>query len=137
RDAMRVGGAAGAASRRDAPGEGLGVAALEEPSAAGAGPEFNADARSSAYAFRAGSALPEDEVVRLQAPLRLLRHDGELFAVEVGALQAAFGPELSAKARELRVDFAQTPAARPELIQAVRDYNIVSYDGRYYGVPHR
>ena len=107
--------------------------------------EFNADARSSAYVFRAGSSLPEDKVHYFRSYLYLTELDGEMYGVEPQAFEQAFGAGLrqpqsdclgSIDVRnEVRVHFARTKAAVPELIQSVGDYNIVHYDGIYYGLP--
>jgi radical SAM superfamily enzyme YgiQ (UPF0313 family) len=107
--------------------------------------EFNADARSSAYLFRAGSALPDDAVVPLRTQLFLARYGDELFGIEPAALEASFGcghfPKpaaggIQALGDALRVRFVRTPAAQPELIATIGTHNIVSFDGLYYALPH-
>jgi radical SAM superfamily enzyme YgiQ (UPF0313 family) len=107
--------------------------------------EFNADARSSAYVFRAGSSLPEDKVHYFRSYLYLAELDGELYGVEPHAFEEAFGTGLKQPQADclgsidvrsdVLVHFARTKAAVPELIQSVGNYNIVHYDGIYYGLP--
>ncbi len=129
------------------PGLSDGVGRMERPAAAdGASPlEFNADARSSAYVFRAGSALPEEPVISLRPSLFLVRHQDQQFVVAAEAMAAAFGSKrfpappvggCTDLGNAVGVRLALTPAARPEYINTVGSANIVSYDGFYYVVPH-
>jgi radical SAM superfamily enzyme YgiQ (UPF0313 family) len=136
--------AEGGASR---PGLSDGVGRMQKPAPAEGQTtlEFNADARSSAYVFRAGSALPEDAVTQLRPQLYIVRSEDELFGIEPEALEAGFDrgqfppPAADGGSIDLgaaiRVRFVSTPAARAELIQSVKPYNIVSYDGLYYALP--
>jgi hypothetical protein len=123
---------------------------MEKPRPAEAGAsEFNADARSSQYVFRAGSALPDDKVVRLQSRLCVIRyidavHGPELYGIEPDKLTGAFGNlrlpgtwttgtvDVTDK---LRVRFVGPKGAVPELVRSIGRYNIVLFDGVYYGIP--
>jgi radical SAM superfamily enzyme YgiQ (UPF0313 family) len=107
--------------------------------------EFNADARSSAYVFRAGSSLPEDARIQLRPRLYIIRGEDELFGIEPEKLEAGFGkgrfpvPAANGGTVDLgdsvHVHFVRTPAANPDLVQTVGAYNVVGYDGRFYAVP--
>jgi hypothetical protein len=107
--------------------------------------EFNADARSSAYVFRAGSALPDDAVIQLKPQLYVVREQGELYSIAPEALEAGFGRQCFATPGsaggtisldgQVKVRFVTTPAARPELVQSISTFNIVAYDGLYYALP--
>ncbi len=119
---------------------------MDRPSAEEGGTlEFNADARSAAYVFRAGSSLPEDPVAQFHASVCIVVFKGQLFAIELPDLSTAFGENtaLDRKAagttldlrRSFKVLWAKTTAAVPELVQAIGSYNVVYYDSRYYGVP--
>lgn len=107
--------------------------------------EFNADARSAQYVFRAGSALPEDKVYYFRNYLYLAEWKGELHAIEPEDFEKAFGETYrQAQSANLgcmdvrrwfNAHFSRTKAAVPELLQSVGNYNIVYYDGLYYGLP--
>lgn len=122
-----------------------GVGPMEKPNAAETGTlEFNADARSAQYVFRAGSALPDDKIVQLQSRLCVLRYNDELFGIEPEKLAQAFrGLRLPAfgsagtldLSDKVRVRFVKTKAAVPELVRSIGNYNVVLYDALYYGVP--
>ena len=129
RDVARAGGArsrgSGAERRRRADAEagaGRGQTTLE----------FNADARSSAYVFRAGSALPEDEVVPLRPRLYIAHWPGRVVRHRAGGagggLRAGPIPVPAADGGSIdlgdavRVCFVRTPAAQPELIQSVGSF---------------
>jgi radical SAM superfamily enzyme YgiQ (UPF0313 family) len=141
---------ASAAAADDAPeqrglSEGVGRMRKPEPAEGQSTLEFNADARSSAYVFRAGSALPDDVVVQLRRQLYLVRSANELYGIEPEALTAGFGhgrfpaPTADGGSIDLgdtvRVRFVRTPAAQPELVQSVGTYNVVGYDGFYFALP--
>jgi radical SAM superfamily enzyme YgiQ (UPF0313 family) len=106
---------------------------------------FNPDARSSAYVFRAGSSLPEDRVRIFRTDVVIVAQLEELFAIEAAAFEVAFGrlPRASHSStcrthdrrQGCKVLLAKTKAAGPELIQSVGTYNIVLYDGLFYGLP--
>lgn len=104
--------------------------------------EFNADARSAAYVFRAGSSLPEDKTCYFRSHLHIVSYKGELFGIQPDAWESQFG-KAAGKADAVTVDrrgqytvsVAKTRKAVPELLQAVGSYNIVAYDSRFYGVP--
>jgi radical SAM superfamily enzyme YgiQ (UPF0313 family) len=137
-----------------------GVGGMEKPSQPeDGGLEFNADARSAAYVFRAGSSLPEDKTHCFRSPVCVVSFRGALFGIEPQALESAFGGTRSDKSEVRRqesannlipdscwsatldvrqrfeVILAKTKAAVPELVAVVGCYNIVSYDNRCYGVP--
>jgi radical SAM superfamily enzyme YgiQ (UPF0313 family) len=123
-----------------------GVGAMEKPAPSETGVlEFNGDARSSAYVFRAGSSLPEDKTHYFRSHLYVVSYKDELFGIEPAALEPAFGKFASSRQiaeratvdlrQKLKPSLAKTKDAIPELLQAVGSYNIVSYDSRFYGVP--
>ncbi|HWY88259.1 MAG TPA: hypothetical protein VNX28_16225, partial [Gemmataceae bacterium] len=123
-----------------------GVGGMEKPAAPAKGTlEFNADARSSSYVFRAGSSLPEDKTYYFRSHLYVVTFKGELFGIEPPALEPIFGTGAVSLERasgatldvrqKFAVTLAKTKAALPDLIQAVGAYNIVYYDSLYYGVP--
>lgn len=112
--------------------------------------EFNADARSSSYVFRAGSSLPEDKAHSFQSCLYLVAYKNELFGIEPASLRSALGSmphalaQMAGRAERgatldaracLNVSLAKSKDAVPELLESVGCYNIVAYDARYYGVP--
>jgi radical SAM superfamily enzyme YgiQ (UPF0313 family) len=135
-----------------------GIGGMEKPSPSEDSTlEFNADARSSAYVFRAGSSLPEDKTHCFRSRLCVVSFRGDLFGIDPQALDSAFrGAQESGvenqltgesmipdsfwtatldMRQDLEAMLAKTKAAVPELVAAVGRYNIVSYDSRYYGVP--
>ncbi len=105
--------------------------------------EFNADARSSSYVFRAGSSLPEDKTYYFRANLNIVAFKGELFGIEPAALEPHFGKgdftgsEVNDLRDRLSVGLAKTVAAVPELLMSVGCYNIVSYNAKFYSVPQQ
>jgi radical SAM superfamily enzyme YgiQ (UPF0313 family) len=122
-----------------------GIGSMEKPEPQEASTlEFNADARSAQYVFRAGSALPEDKIVHLQSRLCLVRHENELYGIAPDKLTAAFSglrlPQFGESdavdvTDKVRVRFVKTKAAVPELVRSIGNYNVVLYDAMYYGVP--
>jgi len=117
------------------------------PSREGAACRDASIAREGAYAFKAGSSLPEDRVEALSVnQVFLVRYHDELYAIHSGDLRAAF-PELASKyasqagtidlRHELGVDAAFTRNAVPELIRSVGTTNVVRYDGYFYLLPQR
>lgn len=128
-----------------------GVGGMEKPAAGEL--EFNADARSSAYVFRAGSSLPEDKTHFFKTDLVVVSHQGELLGIEAPVLESILGSRILASSattpteamrtaprtmdmrERFKVRFVKTTAAIPELIQSVDNYNIVHFDGHYYGLP--
>jgi radical SAM superfamily enzyme YgiQ (UPF0313 family) len=123
-----------------------GVGGMSKPTASKNGAlEFNADARSSAYVFRAGSSLPEDPSLAFRSDVYLLEFDGAFFAIDPAAWAVAFtkpahGPGSGQGItvdlrRQCTVTLAKTKNAVAELVHTIGTYNIVSYDSRFYGVP--
>jgi len=162
RDQMRVGAraAAAAAAMEEAPqsttgetaGSGKpplasklsdGLGEMAEPAPGDEGVEFNPDARSAAYVFRAGSVLQDDRIGLVDKHVVMLRHDGELFAFQPGVLSDAFGPDIvelgpsgtTHMGAGLRVVTAVGKGARPELARVIGSYNIVQFDGSFYALP--
>jgi len=158
RDAMRTGDRAAAvaaadAATRTALGRDVeddrtirlsdGVGPMSEPDAPAAELEFNPDARSSAYVFRAGSALPADRVAHVDERLVLIPNDDALFAFDPAVLKDAFGCETVDTANgsstilghEFRILGAVGKGAVPQLLRSIGTYNIVQFDGYFYGVP--
>jgi len=121
-----------------------GVGGMEKPAPTGE-LEFNADARSAAYVFRAGSSLPEDKTHYFRTDLAVVSYQGELLGIEASILNAALGgrpadsqgatPRTLDMRKRCNVLFVKTKAATPELIQSVGNYNVVVFDGLYYGLP--
>jgi hypothetical protein len=114
-----------------------------EDAADNAAPEM----REGAYAFKAGSSLPEDRLEALQvSQVFLVRYQDELYAIAADDLRAAL-PNLVKKhaseagtvdvRNELTVRSAFTRNAVPELIRSVGTTNIVRYDGYFYLLPQR
>jgi radical SAM superfamily enzyme YgiQ (UPF0313 family) len=133
RDAARAGPREEPARKK--PSLSAGVGRMEKPPADGE-LEFNADARSSAYVFRAGSSLPEDKVHYFQSDLVVVSSGDELFGIESQASKPGDFRTIDMR-HQVKVRFVQTKAAQPELIQSVGDYNIVLYDRLYYGIPQK
>jgi len=103
--------------------------------------------REGAYAFKAGSSLPEDRVGVVNASqVFLVQHRHELYAINGADLRLAF-PSLAIQygsqagtidlRKKLAVKAAFTCGAVPELIRSVGSANIVKYDGSFYVVPQR
>ncbi len=122
-----------------------GVGPMREADAPAVGSlEFNPDARSASYVFRAGSVLPDDHIAQLEKRIVLLRHGDELFALDPERLAQDFGTRafdphqpgttLVADA-DLKVLSGVSKGAVPELLRSVGGYNVVQFDGYYYGVP--
>jgi radical SAM superfamily enzyme YgiQ (UPF0313 family) len=148
RDAARV-GSADPAEPDDAPERGplsAGVGQMEPAASPSDGDGAGADAaRAGAGAFRAGSSLPEDATYTFRTDVYIVSAAGELYGIEAPVFEGAFGPARRRPPgrgcgtvdlrREFSVRFVRTTAAAPELIQSVGAYNIVVYDGLYYGIP--
>lgn len=107
--------------------------------------EFNPDARSAEYVFRAGSILPSDDIARVEKRVVLLAGKGERFAVPEAEFVAAFGDDrANGRARgttrvagdDVRIAAAVSYRAVPELMRTVGAYNVVRFDGSFYGIPH-
>ena len=121
-----------------------GVGPMSEPDTSASELEFNPDARSSAYVFRAGSVLPSDCVAQVDDRVALVRYDDELFAFEPVVLTNAFGsavldPEAATStvfARDVLILSAVGKGAVAQLLRTIGTYNIVQFDGYFYGVPH-
>jgi hypothetical protein len=117
-----------------------GVGSMKKPSAEASGAE------AGAYKFRAGSALPQDRVYHFRADLYVVTAQGALYGIEAPAFEAAFGkkrrgsqstePRTIDVREHLPARFVATKAAVPELVQTIGRYNVVEYDGTYYGIPH-
>src|SRR5262249_55116727 len=117
-----------------------GVGAMKKPTAEASGAE------AGAYKFRAGSALPQDRVYHFHTDLYVVSTQGALVGIEAPAFEAAFGrkrrnaqtnePRTIDVRKQLPARFVATKAAVPELVQTIGRYNVVEYDGTYYGVPH-
>lgn len=127
------------------------VSAQKEPispvEVTGSSETVGADAKQGAYAFKAGSALPEDRIEALSTnQVFLVRYRDELYAITPEDLQTAF-PELAAEHAvqfgtidlrdTLQVQAAFTRSAVPELIRSVGSNNVVRYDGQFYVVPQQ
>ncbi|MBI3862749.1 MAG: B12-binding domain-containing radical SAM protein [Planctomycetia bacterium] len=107
--------------------------------------EFNPDARTAAYVFRAGSSLPEDKVHYFRSYLYVTELNGEMYGIEPAQFEEAFGTgQRQSQMKRLgcidlraryRLHSARTKTATPELIDSIGDYNIVQYDGLVYGLP--
>jgi len=107
--------------------------------------EYNPDARSAAYVFRAGSSLPEDKTHYFKTELGIVHYQGELLGIETHELKpllgnrSNIGDRLQPRTLDLRnriaVRFVKTKSAIPELIQSLGNYNIVLFDSVYYGLP--
>ncbi len=106
--------------------------------------EFNPDARSSSYVFRAGSVLSDDRIAQIDKRIVLVRHGEERFALDPGELtatlgDAAFDPEQSGTTlvanAAIRVESAVSKGAVPELLRSIGTYNLVQFDGYCYAVP--
>ncbi len=122
-----------------------GIGGMEKPRAGAV--EFNPDARSASYVFRAGSSLPEDATHTYRENLYIVSFKGDNYGVEASVLESAFGRRghprqapggltLTAP-RGFKVTLARTKDAVPELLESVGSYNIVAYDARFYGVPQQ
>jgi radical SAM superfamily enzyme YgiQ (UPF0313 family) len=146
RDSIRSGPRDESEDIREGPKLSAGVGGMEKPEPQEhAALEFNPDARSAAYVFRAGSSLPEDKTHYFKTDLIVVAKAGELFGIEAPLFQTALGTRpataLASEPRTIdmrlscKVLFAKTKSAIPELIQSVGNYNVVSYDGTYYGLP--
>jgi len=86
--------------------------------------------------FRADSALGETGAAVLQEDSVIVRRSGETYAVPREAL-SQIGGSLAAQ----EIVYAVSKGASPELLRSFTNeqgtaYNIVSFDGRYYAVPH-
>ncbi len=103
------------------------------------------DGRSPDSVFPAKSAWPNDKVPSFQTDLYVVSSSGELLGIEAPVFASAFakvagdsnqsGGRTVDLRRQCRVRFVRTKAAVPELIQSFGAYNIVLYDGLYYGLP--
>lgn len=104
-------------------------------------------ARGGAYAFKAGSPLPDDRIDPLNVSRIFLVRDGdELYAIEADELRAEF-PAMAAQmaSRTGTIDLRNTLTVRAaftvsevaELIRTIGVNNIVRYDGWFYVVPHQ
>jgi hypothetical protein len=104
-------------------------------------------AKEGAYAFKAGSSLPEDRLESMnESQVFMVRHREELYAIRLGELRSVF-PHLAEKyalqpgtidlTKILTIQAALTRSAVPELVRSVGSTNIVRYDGYYYLVPQR
>jgi hypothetical protein len=104
-----------------------------------------AESREGAYAFKAGSSLPEDHVEALNVnQVFIVRHGAEFYAIRPEDLRTAF-PRLAARyvsrpgtidvRNSFTVRAALTRNAVPELIRSVGTTNIVRYDGFFYLLP--
>src|SRR5687767_10563025 len=111
----------------------------------GEGPSADPPSREGAYAFKAGSSLPEDRVEALNvSQVFLVRFNDELYAINTDDVRLAF-PQLAAQhawksgtidlREKLEVRAAFTRNAVPELIKSVGTTNIVRYDGYFYLLP--
>ena len=100
---------------------------------------------SAEYVFRAGSVLPDDRVAALDKRLVVIRNAGEYFAFEPAVLSDTFGPaaivadaaRTTWHAADLRVLRAAAKGAQAEMARTIGSYNIVEYDGCFYGIPQR
>jgi radical SAM superfamily enzyme YgiQ (UPF0313 family) len=137
--AAETAGASHAPARRLS--DGVGPMADPDP---GNALEFNPDARSGAYAFRAGSALPDDTIASIEPRVALVRHRGELFALDTVLLTETLGDDAIEAGQcgtsvvtsaRLRVLAVETKGGAPQLMRAVGAYNVIYFDGTYYGVP--
>jgi radical SAM superfamily enzyme YgiQ (UPF0313 family) len=156
RDRMRSGDRAAAAAHAateaaatgmgEESGAGLsaGVGQIAEPDPADSTLEFNPDARSSAYVFKAGSILPADRVARLEKRVVVVPCDGELYAFDPAVLTDAFGSDVvdladsgtTHVASHLRILGTVGKGAVPQLLRTIGTYNVVQFDGYFYGIPH-
>lgn len=106
-----------------------------------------ANAKQGAYAFKAGSSLPEDRIEALSTnQVFLVCYRDELYAVTPDDLRAAFPGLATEHAAQfgtidlrdtLQVQAALTRSAVPELIRSVGSNNVVRYDGQFYIVPQQ
>lgn len=114
-----------------------GVGAANKP------PEQAKGAEAGAYQFRAGSALPEDRVHHFKSSLYVVSYQGQLYGIEPAAFEAAIGKGWAGQGGPRTIDvrgrfpvrFARTKNAPIELVESVGSYNVVGYDGLYYGLP--
>jgi hypothetical protein len=89
--------------------------------------------RTSGSYLRAGSVVGEGTVSRLPENRSMVIHKGEYIAVDRQALREAIGEYEEEETRLLSV---VTKGALPELMWALDGYNLVKYDGVFYGLPH-
>jgi radical SAM superfamily enzyme YgiQ (UPF0313 family) len=121
-----------------------GVGPMSPDESVGSSLEFNPDARSGSYVFRAGSVLPDDRIAAVESRVALIRRDDELFAVDPAWLTETFGADAIdadgggttlVASPSLRVTRAVGMNAVAELLQSVGVYNVVRFDGFIYALP--
>ncbi len=110
------------------------------------GPAGVDSALAGAGQFRADSAWPEQEPGRTAPRVGVIRLGDERFVIDRDALASVLGAEVaslglteaSSVDLEGRLELVSvvTRGANPELLRTMGSYNIVKYDGVYYGVPH-